>query len=200
MLMLERLRPDWKRLTIHESSPARRGVSTILARECPKYTASQFFPDVVAGEFREGVRCENIEAFTFDDEVFDIVITQDVMEHVFHPWLAHQQIYRVLRPGGIHLHTTPVYQGAHESVCRAEISEIGEVTYLHPPEYHGNPIDDAGSLVTFLYCRDLPERIAQWAPFSVEMVTFNDRHHGILGEFTEVIVAQKPIPITPAPE
>ena len=59
--------------------------------------------------------------------------------------------------------------------------------HLMPPEYHGNPIDDAGSLVTFRFGRDLAALIADWAPYSVKITRFNDKHHGIVGEFTEVI-------------
>ena len=44
-----------------------------------------------------GYRCEDIERQTFADETFDLVISQDVMEHVFRPDLSYRQIYPTLR-------------------------------------------------------------------------------------------------------
>ena len=192
MLLLDRLRPNWRAQTIHESSPAPRGISNILQAECRDYTASHFFPDTAPGHLKNGIRCENIEAMTFQDQTFDIVITQDVMEHVFYPDRSYRDIYRVLRPGGLHLHTTPVSMTMPESIRAAELGADGQVRHLIPPQFHDNPINEAGSLVTFHYGRDIASLIAGWAPFSVEMVTFNDRFHGVVGEFTEVIACFRP--------
>src|SRR5437016_14407750 len=50
---------------------------------------------------------KNIEQLTFPDNSFDIVITSDVMEHVRLDERAHQEIQRVLKPGGIYLFTVP---------------------------------------------------------------------------------------------
>jgi O-antigen biosynthesis protein len=49
------------------------------------------------------------------------------------------------------------------------------------------------SLVTFRYGRDLPNLVASWAPFSIEVVRFNDRWHGLVAEFMDVIVCVKPL-------
>lgn len=191
MLVLRRLKPNWRFLKIHESSPAPRGVSLLLAEQCAHYTASQFFPGVEPGAMHNGFRCEDLEHQTFPDQFFDVVITQDVMEHVFRPDLAYREIYRTLRPGGLHIHTTPIYAGLAKTECKAQMSPDGTITHLTPPEYHGNPINSSGSLVTFHYGHDLPDLISQWAPFSVEVTRFHDRHQGILGEFTEVISCRR---------
>jgi hypothetical protein len=191
MLVLQRLRPNWRDLVIHESSPTPRGISPVLAADCARYVPTQFYPGVEPGTVHRDHRCENLEAQTFEDETFDLVITQDVLEHVFHPDRVHREIHRTLRPGGVHIHTTPIYANLAHSLCKAELLSSGELRHLAPPEYHGNPVDDSGSLVTFHYGRDLPALIASWAPFAVEVTQFNDREHGICGEFTEVIVCRK---------
>lgn len=191
MVLLDRLRPNWRHLAIHESSPAPRGVSVLLAESCRAYTPTQFFPGWPVGLEHHGVRCENIEAQTFPDETFDIVVTQDVMEHVFHPRLAYAEIHRTLRPGGLYLHTTPIYSDKALTERKADQTADGRVIYLAPPEYHGNPVDEGGALVTFHFGRDLPDLIPSWSPFSVEVVKFNDKTHGIVGEFTEVIACTK---------
>lgn len=192
MLAIRQVVPHYAGLAIHESSPAARGVSRLLAAEAPGYVPTQFFPGVTLGSLQDGVRCEDLEAQTFADESFDLVVTQDVMEHVFHPERAYQEIYRTLRPGGCHIHTTPIYKWITETAQRARLEPDGRVTHLAEPEYHGNPISGEGSLVTFHYGYDLPELITRWTGFDVEIRRHCDRTHGIVAEFTEVIVCSKP--------
>lgn len=97
---------DWRDLTIHESSPGSPS-SDKIRRECAHYVETQFFPDASPGEVRQGFRCENLEHQTFGDGAFDLVITQDVFEHVLHPAQAFSEIARTLRPGGSHVFTAP---------------------------------------------------------------------------------------------
>jgi hypothetical protein len=84
-LVLRELLRNWKKLAIHESSPVYRGLSARMAREARHYVASQYFPGKPLGTTIAGVRNENLENQTFKDETFDLVISLDVMEHVFHP-------------------------------------------------------------------------------------------------------------------
>ena len=42
---------------------------------------------------------------TFENESFDLFITQDVFEHVMTPNKAFKEIERVLKPGGAHVFT-----------------------------------------------------------------------------------------------
>ncbi len=195
MLVIRELLPNWAELDIHESSPAPRGVSPLLRTCAAGYVPTHFWPGVQLGTLHDGIRCENLEAQTFPPESFDLVITQDVMEHVFDPERAYAEIYRTLRPGGHHIHTTPIYKSLEHTRQMARLGDDGEITYLAEPEYHGNPISGEGSLVTFRYGYDLADRIAQWAPFDVEIRRFADRTHGIVAEFTEVVVCAKPRPL-----
>lgn len=43
----------------------------------------------------------------FDDLSFDVVVCLEVLEHLFQPQLAAQEILRVLRPGGVLIATVP---------------------------------------------------------------------------------------------
>jgi hypothetical protein len=87
MVAIEMFYPTWKNLAIHESSPVERGVSLRFSRECPGYTTSFFDPSVPPGEQHpgRGYRCEDLEYLTFPDASFDLVLTQDVFEHIFRP-------------------------------------------------------------------------------------------------------------------
>ncbi|OBQ59852.1 hypothetical protein A8145_24795 [Mesorhizobium loti] len=63
---------------------------------------------------------------------------------------------------------------------------------MKEPEIHGNPVSNEGSIVTVDYGYDLHLAIAEWAPFDVRVYRFADRTHGILGEYTDLIVCTKP--------
>jgi SAM-dependent methyltransferase len=191
MQVVRELAPDWRQRRIHEGSPGGRGASVVLARDCADYVATQFYPNVRRGAYTDGVRCEDLEQQTFDNEVFDLVITQDVMEHIFHPDRAYREIWRTLKPGGLYTHTTPIYKDRVTTVRRASIGTDGKVIHLAEPEYHGNPVDPKGSLVTFHYGYDLADLIAEWTSFDVEIRRFRQRSTGIVAEFTEVIICRK---------
>ena len=85
VLALDRYFPDWKQLRIHESSPDGGASSTRIRTDCPGYIATQFFPEVASGKVKDGVRCENLAQQSFPDAAFDLILTQDVFEHVFDP-------------------------------------------------------------------------------------------------------------------
>jgi len=44
---------------------------------------------------------------------FDLGYSNQVLEHVPHPWLAGAELLRILRPGGIGIHTTCAYNPRH---------------------------------------------------------------------------------------
>lgn len=86
--------PAWREMSIHEFSPG-GAASNKLRNECVKYSYSYFFDNVKTGTMYEGHRCENIEACTFENSTFDMVITQDVLEHVFEADKAFSEIERI---------------------------------------------------------------------------------------------------------
>jgi 2-polyprenyl-3-methyl-5-hydroxy-6-metoxy-1,4-benzoquinol methylase len=59
------------------------------------------------------------------------VITQDVMEHVFDPHHAFKEIARTLKPGGLHIFTTPIY-GMPRSRVRARVRDGQSNTWPIP--------------------------------------------------------------------
>jgi SAM-dependent methyltransferase len=190
-LTLARSFPNWRRLRIHESSPVGRGISLKMKRECRRYVGTQFLPDEARGAMVRGFRNENLEAQTFPDRSFDLVVTLDVMEHVNKPDVVIQEVCRTLEPGGAYVFTTPTYKHMTVTERRARYRSDGGVEHFAEPEYHGNPVSPAGSLVTFRYGYDLPELIWQWSGMDVEVLRFHDHSHGIIGEFTEVYVATR---------
>jgi SAM-dependent methyltransferase len=104
------------------------------------FISSEFFPNVPAGEKKNGVICEDLERLSFADETFDLVLTEDVLEHVRHPQRAFAEIFRVLKPNGYHIFTIPFYFD-RKTTARVDTT-AGEDVYLMPPEYHGDTLRD----------------------------------------------------------
>jgi len=185
---LEELIPNWKIVTVHESSPG--GVSSDhIARKAGRYVASHFFSDIPLGEIKWGFQCENLEEMTFADESFDLVVTQDVMEHVLEPGKAFFEIARTLKPGGMHVFTVPIYSG-RETMIRARKGPFG-IEHLKPPDYHGNPIDENGSLVVTEWGRDIVEFIKRHSNLETIIYSYSDPAFGLEAEFLDVLVSRK---------
>jgi SAM-dependent methyltransferase len=187
--VLNIFRPNWRSLSIHESSPTIR----FFAEQCRNYSYSFFYEHTPLGSHKDGNRCENLEALTFPGASFDIFITQDVLEHVFHPDKALAEITRVLRPGGIHIFTAPKHKHLLKSSRRARLAD-GMVDHVNEPIYHGNPIGDGRSLVTWDYGVDFDDLIEQWSGCSTCNFTIRDRNLGIDGEYLDVFVMLKEPP------
>jgi SAM-dependent methyltransferase len=190
ILVLNQFFPEWKNAKIHESSPGGAS-SDLIKKYCPQYIPSQFFPDVPPGQLKGGIRCENLEKMSFADRSLDLVISQDVLEHVMHPAAALSDISRVLKHGGAHVFTMPWYSHLAKTVQRARQNENGVIEYLKEPVYHGNPIDAKGSLVTFDWGADFVDFIYANSGMSTMVYLVKDRNMGLDGEFLEVFISRK---------
>lgn len=191
MVVLDMFYPNWRVLRIHESSPADRGVSKKLPQKCKAYVPTHYFPQIPLGEIYNGFRCENLERLTFADETFDLTITQDVMEHILSPEKAFQEIMRTTKSGGTHIFTTPLVRKNQPSTFCVAVNEEGEVIHLLPPVFHGNPIDESGSLVTVDWGYDICRYIFSCTGYFPMIVYLDDLARGIRAEYIEVLVTQK---------
>lgn len=185
-------REQVKDLTIHEAAPVPRGLSLWLRKHVSNYIMSGYFPGSPWGSLVDGFRNENLEAQTFADDSFDLVIHLDVMEHLFEPFVALNEIYRTLKPGGICLLTAPTKNDCFHSEQVAWIASDGELVIKGNPEYHGNPQrDNEGSLVTWRYGYDLPLLITRATNFDVEVRRWQSKERAIMGNMTEIYLLRK---------
>jgi SAM-dependent methyltransferase len=180
--------PNWRSLVIHESSPG-GPASKKLRRECRNYLPTHYFPDVSSGSIHRGFRSENLERQTFPDQSFDLVVTQDVFEHIFHPGDAFREIARTLKPRGAHVFTVPWYKDKPTLVRATEAD--GMIEHLRAPDYHINPIDKSGSLVVTEWGSDLCDFIRNESGLETMVFDSRDRYLGIDGEFRDVFVSRK---------
>jgi SAM-dependent methyltransferase len=184
--------PEWRTLKIHESSPADRGASQKIRQECPGYVASHYDRNVPPGTVHPSgkYRSEDLEHQTFEDESFDLVITQDVFEHLFWPDLAIREIARTLRLGGAHIGTVPLVMREQPSRRRARLTG-GQIIHELPPEYHGNPLSSDGSLVTMDWGFDIADYLNHLSGLNTTLVFVDDLHLGLRAQFLEVLVCRK---------
>lgn len=190
--VIEMLYPNWRELRIHEGSPLPQGVSLKMMQECPGYRASQYDPEMGFGKVHplNWYQSEDLEQQTFADASFDIVVTQDVFEHLFAPDRAIREIARTLKPGGAHILTVPLVRGLEPSRRRASMEATG-LRHLLEPQYHGNPMSSDGSLVTVDWGYDIMDYFAAHSGLAVSMYYFDDLSKGIRAVYNEVLVCRK---------
>ncbi len=156
--------------------------------EAPNITCSEHLERGLSGEVCDRVLCQDVERLSFPDESFDLVLSEEVFEHVRDWRRGMREVLRVLRPGGHHVFSVPLHlnEPTRDRFARGD----GDVCLL-PAEYHGDPIRgrsvvqtsfgyDAGALVAELGF-EVRLRIASYA----EQVRY-----GVFGSYT--FIARKP--------
>jgi hypothetical protein len=192
MKVIEQEYPNWRELKIHESSPINRGHSLKIKKgNKNNYLASQYYPNEPLGKVINGFRNEDLENQTFKDDSFDIVVTSDVMEHIYDPEKAFKEIYRTLKPGGAHIFSVPIINKFKKTQRWAKKGENGEPIFLYKPEWHGNPVDKKGSPVTMHWGFDIVDFIKEKTGAESWIEYFYDLEHGISGEYIEIVVQKK---------
>ena len=194
MYVLKKCVPDLKEKKIHESSPT-DFLKEQRIKEYPNYSYSYFYPNLSLGQTLDvgNASNQNLEKITFEDNTFDVFITEDVMEHVFRPIDVYKEIYRVLKRGGVYIFTTPIYLF---SKTRARVKWDGEKWINILPEiYHGNPIDKNGSLVTYDWGDDIASFIDEATGFNTEIIQFphtkENFEMGLEADFLQVVICKK---------
>ena len=127
--------PEFRALSIWE--PGHLGPFRAFLRDLPHSETSQFWPDIAPGTYRDGVRCEDLMALSFESASLDVVITSDVFEHVRRPYVGFAEVHRVLRPGGTHVFSIPgLWPLRAHTQPLVDVSGDEDV-YLEEPRHHG---------------------------------------------------------------
>jgi len=137
-------------------------------------------PDLPPGQVVNGIRHEDVHNLSLESASIDLVVSNDVMEHVPWPKLAFKEIARVLRPGGQALMTFPFFSDRRESIVRAEVID-GKVAHRHEPVFHGNPVSADGSLVFTDFGWDLFDLIRDQGFRDAAMEVYHSPSFGHLG-------------------
>lgn len=174
--------PTLGELHVYEPSPV-PPTAGYFERYSGRYTWSQYSPDA-DGRVSEDSLNQDLQSLDFPDNLFDLVVSQDVFEHVAEPRKAFAEIARVLKPGGSHIFTIPWFDG-QSTETRARI-EAGAVVDLHPPEFHSDPNAPGGARVFTRFGADIEEFISDSSGMATSVIEANDPGKGIRGDSLQV--------------
>ena len=126
---------------------------------------------------------QDLCALTFADNSFDLVLCQELFEHVPHLDRAFAEIARVLRPGGRLVATCPMAFGQAESIMKAVADpETGEPQLLMEMELHGDPIrPEQGSLVYRIPGWEIVDQLRREGFAEARIHHITSWKHGVLG-------------------
>lgn len=127
----------------------------------PGYICSEYFRDVPNGEFYEGIMSVELSKIPFPDNSLDLIISEDVFEHVENYECALSEIYRVLKPKGEHIFTVPIHDGK-KTESRKKKRDV----------FHGDPNPESGGAGVLVYTdwgEDITDIVANYG-FETEII------------------------------
>lgn len=133
-----------------------------------------------SGAIIKGIRHEDVENLSFSSASLDLIVSNDVFEHVPHPARAFAECARVLKTGGVMLATIPFHSSNDQSISRAKIVN-GQLVHHLTPSYHGNPVSADGSLVFTDFGWDLLKKMQEAGFSDVKVDVYVSAELGHLG-------------------
>ncbi len=135
--VLNSLIDDLKQKSVYELSPI-ASLHRFLVSNAGELTTSEYFDNVLPGEYQNNIQCQDIQNLTYPDATFDVCICSEVFEHVQDDMRGLQEIYRVLKSGGFFVFTVPLYDS--DTTTERISFDAGHIVHLMPAEYHGDNI------------------------------------------------------------
>ena len=116
----------------------------------PFYIGTEYLPDEESLRQFFPIPHGDLQELPFEDQSFDLFVSGDVFEHIPDLDKCLSEIIRVLKPGGLLISSFPFSPNRQDRLVKARInSQTGEVEYLAPPEYHGNPVEPEGGALVY---------------------------------------------------
>ena len=164
-----------------------------VGRKTDHLAGSEYLGDSVpAGHINEqGIRHESATGLSFPDESFDRYLSFDVFEHIPDYLKAFREAARVLRPGGRLVFTVPFDQGRQDHQIRAKMLPSGEIEHIFPPEYHGDPMSQAGILCFQIFGWDMLDDLKRSGFREAAAYVYYSRQYGYLGGLPSIFEAVK---------
>jgi len=148
-------------------------------------------PGYQAGAWINGVRHEDVMNLSYPDGSFDLIVSNDVLEHIPDPARAIAECFRVLKRGGTVLATFPFHQGSDTTRVRATLAG-NTIGHLLPAQYHGNPVSADGSLVFQDFGWDLLDTMRSVGFSPAQCESYASDEFGHLGPALLVFRLRKP--------
>lgn len=153
-----------------------------------EYLGTAFLPGEIAPD---GVRNESLLRLTFPADTFDCVLSFDVLEHIPDYPAALRECWRCLKPGGSLLLTVPFDFTQQQTLIRARLLPSGEIEHLEAPEYHGDPVNQAGCLAFYTFGWQFLDELRAIGFERVGSYGYYSREYGYLGSNTWLFIARK---------
>lgn len=158
-------------------------LALLLRGRYPFFIGSEYLPTESEQQLYFPIPHQDLQALTFPNNAFHIVVSNEVFEHLPHLDKALAEIHRVLKTGGILIATFPFAFASAHSIVKARLNQSQEIEYLMEPEFHGNPVaPEQGALVYEIPGWDILDRARQ-AGFSFAEIRLRmSARHGVLAE------------------
>ena len=164
---------------------AAEGVTTFagcLSERFPKFIGSEYAPTEAEQRKIWPVQHQDLAHLTMSDASFEVIICNEVFEHLPDLHGSLRELARVLKPGGTLVATFPFLPFREKSIEKAHVQPDGTTEYFTTPEYHGNPIDPkGGSLVYRIFGWDILECALEVGFQHCEIVMISSIKAGITG-------------------
>lgn len=155
----------------------------------PRFLGSEYMDSPEVAKELFPIPNEDLQRLSFPSASFDMIVTNEVLEHVPDIDRALAEMYRVLKPGGVHVGTVPFSYLDELGTKRAVLGEDGQVLHLLEPQYHGDPMSDKGVLVFEIPSWDILGR-ARKAGFRDAYIKFIiSSRYGIVAEYCGGVLA-----------
>ena len=128
---------------------------------------------------------------SFDDNSLDIIVSNDVYEHVPDIQTVLKEAFRVLKSNSKILISVPFHYSERRTKRRAYLNN-GKTVHLAPALYHGNPLSEKDSLVFYEYGWDFLD-FCKGAGFNdAYVLAYYSLFFGYIGEGLQMIfIAEK---------
>ena len=163
----------------------------------PNYVASEFFSSARhSGEMMahngQMVRHEDMQNTSFPDNSLDLILSTEVLEHVPFPYMAHKELFRILKPGGVHIFSAPFAENTEDDIVKAILDPTGTINYIGEPQYHGDPLRAGGVLVYNIFGRSMMSKLCEIG-YRVSVYEVLSKPMGIRGMGLINFIATKPL-------
>jgi len=153
-----------------------------------KIIGSEFLGyDKKPGQNINNIRHEDAMNLSLDNNSTDIVVSNDVYEHVPFISKALDESFRVLKNSGTLLISIPFHINNTKTISRATLGGH-KVEHILPPIYHSNPVaENEGSLVYYDYGWDFLDMLRKAGFSDAYMLGFYDILFGHIGNGLQFI-------------
>jgi SAM-dependent methyltransferase len=174
--------------------------AAVLRQLFPNVLGSEYMPDL-ADPQRQHFPHQDLCNLTLADACVDVVLCNELFEHLYDLPAALSEIARILRPGGVLVSTCPFAYNLVDTIVKARHRPgatpgvAAEAELLGEPEFHGDPVHpEQGSLVYQIPGWDLLDQVRAAGLSDAAIHWIAAPSYGVLGQelpAVMVLVASK---------